>query len=111
MSYCKKHGRVNHYKRGDGPPRCGKCAYLYIAANRVKKIDRLADKFNTCKMCGYKGSIGTLNFYYPKRPYKKADLLKLQNLNRSFEKLEHEAEKCILLCNNCHIKTTGRALY
>jgi predicted HNH restriction endonuclease len=53
-----------------------------------------------CKICGYNKSLAAMDFHHNKenKEFSIAVLLK----NSSRQKILKEAEKCILLCANCH---------
>ena len=54
-----------------------------------------------CMICGYNRSFWALDLHH--RNAKKKDFgLSVRGLTRSWEKIKKEADKCILLCANCH---------
>ena len=54
-----------------------------------------------CVICGYNRSIWALDLHH--RDAKHKDFgLSVRGLTRSWEKIKAEADKCILLCANCH---------
>lgn len=99
---CKRHGMVNHITRKDGTFRCGKCASEWVIANRRKKKELLVKQFGgKCALCGYRKYVGALDFHH-KNPAAKSFSLSVKGLCYSWSTITHEAEKCILLCKNCH---------
>lgn len=65
---------------------------------RVKK--RLVEyKGGKCIKCGYDKYIGNLTFHHLD-PSKKE--FQISGKSIAFEKLKSEADKCVLLCHNCH---------
>ena len=52
-----------------------------------------------CNVCGYNKCVRNLHFHH-KDPSKKEFSITAQT--KSFERLELEASKCVLLCSNCH---------
>lgn len=70
-----------------------------IKRKAIKKmlVDRAGGK---CSKCGYDKSIRALEFHHPNPSEKDFGLSK--NLCKSISKLKEEADKCILLCSNCH---------
>ncbi len=51
--------------------------------------------------CGYKRSIVALEFHH--RDSSEKDFgISYKGINKSFEKLKNELDKCDLLCSNCH---------
>lgn len=61
-------------------------------------VDRLGGK---CQICGYDRCISSLTFHHIDSKQKDSTISKLI-ANSSYEKIEKEIEKCILLCANCH---------
>lgn len=55
-----------------------------------------------CIRCGYKKNLSVLEFHH-RDPSKKSFKLDVRNLtNRKWEFIVEEANKCNLLCANCH---------
>lgn len=79
------------------------CYYLnsdYQSGLRKLK-ERLVKLFGgKCKLCGYDYCIAALHFHHINPKDKKFGIS--QSRIRNFEKLKKEAEKCILVCSNCH---------
>ncbi len=61
----------------------------------------VAYKGGCCQVCGYEKYIGALNFHHI-NPAEKEFGLSADGLTRSWERVRKEADKCILLCANCH---------
>jgi len=67
---------------------------------RVRVKQKLVEyKGGKCVKCGYNKYIGNLTFHHLD-PSKKEFQISGQSI--AFEKLKIEANKCILLCHNCH---------
>ena len=99
---CKRHGEVKHFARPDGSFRCGKCASEWVIRNRRKKKERLVEKFGgKCSVCGYRKYVGALDFHHI-NPKDKLFALSVKGLSYSWESILREAEKCVLVCKNCH---------
>lgn len=64
--------------------------------NRIKIVDYKGGK---CKKCGYNKCIEALEFHHINPEEKEYGLC---NTVLSFERLKKEADKCVLLCSNCH---------
>ena len=64
---------------------------------KAEAINLLGGK---CKICGYNKCPDALDFHHPKN--NKEGNIGTFLKNESREKLLKEAEKCILLCANCH---------
>lgn len=56
-------------------------------------------KGEKCSICGYNKCLRALEFHHPNPKEKEFQIT--QNV-KDFEKLKEEAEKCILVCSNCH---------
>jgi hypothetical protein len=54
-----------------------------------------------CVLCGYDRSLAGLHFHHVDRT-QKAFALSHQGVTRSLVAARAEAEKCVLLCSNCH---------
>ena len=99
---CVKHGQTKHFPRPDGAFRCGRCASEWVIRNRKKKKLELVKIFGgKCIICGYKKYVGALDFHHT-NPKNKSFALSVKGLSYSRESLLREAEKCILVCKNCH---------
>ena len=74
--------------------------------DRLKRINRLIKhnlieyKGGKCEMCGYDKCEGALQFHHINPEQKEFSLSETNNHNLSELKLE--ADKCMLLCANCH---------
>lgn len=66
---------------------------------RRKKIELVEYKGGECEKCGYKKCIDALEFHH-KDPNEKD--FTISGKSWSFERLKKEADKCILVCSNCH---------
>lgn len=58
-------------------------------------------KGGQCILCGYRKSVEALDFHHIDRSTKTFGI-SLNVLTRSWESIQKEAEKCILVCANCH---------
>jgi len=102
MRECKKHGPTKHFLRSDGSFRCGKCASEWVIQHRRVKKGRLVELFGgKCMVCGYKKYAGSLDFHHTD-PKIKSFALSVKGLSYSWSKILQEAEKCVLVCKNCH---------
>lgn len=73
--------------------------------NAIKKylIQRAGGK---CIICGYDKCQGALQFHHPDPNQKDFEISK--NFSNNIEKLCEEADKCNLLCANCHAEEHWR---
>jgi len=99
---CPEHGEVEFFRRPDGNYRCSKCRTASVTAwrRRVKRklIDRAGGR---CVLCGYNRQPAALHFHHVD-PTTKSFLLSRHGVTRSFAEAAVEADKCVLLCGNCH---------
>lgn len=58
------------------------------------------EKGNKCSMCGYDENPKILHFHHLRDK-----IFILSERGRTLEEMRREAEKCILLCPNCHALT------
>ena len=78
-----------------------------VAAWRRRVKARLvAEAGGACVLCGYHKYAGALHFHHLD-PNEKEFGLAFAGVARSVERLRAEAEKCILLCSNCHAEVEG----
>lgn len=99
---CSKHGRALFFGRPDGGFRCGKCRSEAVSERRREvKRQLVEDAGGKCALCGFDQHPAALQFHHldPKR---KEFHLSQGGLTRSIARIRAEADKCILLCANCH---------
>jgi len=93
------------YKRGDRDAyrsRCKACLLDAQKAGYAEKMDRLMEwAGEECERCGYDECRSALEFHHVD-PSAKEFSVKQKIPTYSLAKLKQEAEKCILLCANCH---------
>lgn len=105
---CKIHGEQIHYtskdKFGSLQFHCKKCSSERINKRR-EKLKLLAINYLGGKCiadgCGYNKCLAALEFHH-KDPSKKDFGISKGGINKSWEKLKTELDKCVLLCSNCH---------
>ena len=99
---CSKHGETKHFPRPDGAYRCGRCASEWVVRHRRNKKEKLVEMFGgKCAMCGYSKYVGALDFHHL-NPKTKSFALSVKGLSYSWQQLLNEAQKCVLVCKNCH---------
>lgn len=87
---------------------CKKCKIINKKTNtkrviewrRRKKLILVEYKGGKCQICGYNKSLEALQFHHL-NPEEKDFALSQKNI-KSIEKSKKEADKCILVCANCH---------
>jgi transcriptional regulator with XRE-family HTH domain len=99
---CRKHGSVPFHLAADGTYECPRCRSEAVVAHRrrVKRI-LVAEAGGRCRRCGYDEHPAALQFHHLD-PATKAFNISAQGVTRSLVKVRAEAEKCVLLCGNCH---------
>lgn len=73
---------------------------------RVLKKRLVEHMGGKCMVCGYKKYFGALDFHH-RNESEKSFGLSMNGITRSWEKTKAEAEKCVLLCANCHREVHG----
>lgn len=68
------------------------------------KIELIKAKDGKCEICGYDNNLAALSFHHldPSQKDLKLDARTLSNTD--YNKILKEAEKCQLLCANCHME-------
>ena len=99
---CAEHGDVEFFRRPDGNYRCSKCRTASVSEWRRRVKRRLIERAGgRCVLCGYDRHPAALHFHHV-NPATKAFVLSRQGITRSFGEAAAEADKCVLLCGNCH---------
>lgn len=100
---CPAHGEAEFVLRDQGRGyRCVRCRAEQVAAWRRRVKLRLVEEAGgRCELCGYDRCPAALEFHH-RQPIQKRFTLASRGLGRSLALLREEAEKCALLCSNCH---------
>lgn len=99
---CPRHGETWFFKSPSGPFRCRKCRAEAVSRYRRRVKERLIERAGgCCRICGYDRHPGALHFHHLD-PAEKSFLLSRNGVTRSFAEVAAEADKCVLLCGNCH---------
>lgn len=101
ISTCKRHGSTTYAKSGRHY-KCRKCAVEAVLRRR-RKVKKALVKYmgGECEMCGYNKYVGALEFHH-KNPSEKDFGLSRHGHSISMKRAIAEADKCMLLCANCH---------
>lgn len=76
-----------------------------VSEHRRRRKKQLVEHFGgACILCGYSRSMAALQFHH-RDPTTKAFGLSASGVTRKWEDVLAEAEKCDLLCANCHAET------
>ena len=99
---CRRHGMTSFRLSTDGTYECSRCRSEAVAARRrrVKQI-LVAEAGGCCGRCGFAEHPAALHFHHVD-PSTKAFNVSAQGATRSLAKARAEAQKCVLLCANCH---------
>lgn len=99
---CRRHGSTEHVLEGRGYYRCKKCRSDAVARRRRKVKRQLVEEAGgSCVLCGYSRCQAALQFHHVE-PDGKEFHLSHHGHSRSIARSRAEAEKCVLLCANCH---------
>ena len=72
-----------------------------VLRRRKIKTMLIEYKGGKCILCGYKRCVWALDLHH--RDSKKKDFgLSVRGLTRAWVKVKKEADKCVLVCANCH---------
>ena len=69
---------------------------------RLRKLELIKMYRGCCKNCGYCKNFAALEFHHVNSDSKSFQLDLRSLSNRKWSVIVEEAEKCILLCSNCH---------
>jgi DNA-binding CsgD family transcriptional regulator len=99
---CKRHGETTFVIENSGRTRCRRCRMERVVEwRRRKKATLVAEAGGRCQRCGYDRCFAALEFHHLD-PKTKSFALSLRGVTRSLDACRAEAEKCALLCANCH---------
>ncbi len=101
--FCKHHGLTIFVEREGGKRfRCKKCAVDSVNKRRnTIKIKAVEYKGGCCEKCGYNKSLAALEFHHLDAN-KKDFAISTKGYTQSWNKVQEELDKCILVCANCH---------
>lgn len=95
MGFCKHCGNSTGKKRGS---RCNTCiSKVRRLQTKKKAVEYLGGK---CSKCGYDSHLAALEFHHTDPNLK--DLTIGTMMNRKWNSIVKELDKCIILCSNCH---------
>ena len=107
---CPRHGKTIFVNRPDGGYRCGKCRMAAVGRWRRRVKQRLVLRAGgACTICGYSRYYGALQFHHVDPGSKKFSISR-NGTTRSYEEVCAEADKCILLCANCHAEVEANVV-
>jgi hypothetical protein len=104
---CQRHGTAEFVLEGRGYYRCTRCRVEAVTRRRRRlKATLVEEAGGSCRLCGYSRYVGALEFHHLD-PSQKAFGLSLGGMTRSLARARAEAQKCVLLCANCHAEVEG----
>jgi hypothetical protein len=73
-----------------------------LERGRIRKLELVLKMGGRCSVCGYARNLAALEFHH-REPDSKVLQLDTRTLaNRNWHDVMAEADKCLLLCSNCH---------
>jgi transposase len=99
---CPRHGETEFCLDGRGGYRCKRCRSAAVTRRRRKmKAILVQEAGGACRICGYRSNMRALHFHHVDPADKRLEL-NAKGISLSLETLRAEAQKCVLLCSNCH---------
>jgi transposase len=99
---CSRHGETDFWLDGRGYYRCKLCRSAAVVRRRRKvKTILVEEAGGACCICGYDHNMRALHFHHVE-PSQKRYEINARGVAIALEKLRVEAQKCVLLCSNCH---------
>jgi hypothetical protein len=105
VRHCPRHGNVAFHRYSQGTRghrwRCKRCVGEAVTRRhqRIKKI-LVAEAGGCCAVCGYDRCMVNLHFHHVD-PREKAFSVSVST-GKALAAYRAEAEKCVLVCANCH---------
>jgi len=104
---CVRHGVTEFVLEGRGYYRCKRCRAAGVSKRRrVVKRRLIEEAGGACVLCGYRRWPGALQFHHVDPTHKEFHIAH-RGYSRSLARSRTEAEKCVLLCANCHSEVEG----
>ena len=98
---CKHHGITKYVLETRGSYRCSKCRSKNVSNQRRRNKQKLIEHFGgKCSKCSYNKCNAALEFHHIEE--NKEFGIAQNGKSISFSAMLKEAEKCILVCANCH---------
>jgi transposase-like protein len=109
VGVCRRHGETEFVLEGRGAYRCKRCRSEAVARRRrrIKKL-LVEQAGGECVLCGYNKCISALEFHHLD-PKSKSFGLAQHGATRALQEVRREAEKCLLVCANCHAEIEAGA--
>jgi len=102
VMHCAHHGDTEFCLDGRGSYRCKKCRSAAVVRRRRKvKATLVQEAGGACCICGYDRHMRALEFHHLE-PSQKRHEMNARGVAVALARLRVEAQKCVLLCSNCH---------
>lgn len=77
-------------------------------SDRRRKLKQMLVEYKggKCALCGFTGYFGVFDLHHIEKSKKSFGISK-GGITRSWEKMKAEADKCVLICANCHREVHG----
>jgi transposase len=99
---CGRHGETDFWLDGRGYYRCKRCRSAAVTRRRRKvKAVLVEEARGACCICGYHRNMRALHFHHVE-PSQKRHEINAKGVAIALDRLRVEAQKCVLLCSNCH---------
>ena len=99
---CGRHGETQYVLQEHGGYRCKRCRAEAVARRRRRVKELIVNEAGgRCVLCGYDKCQAALHLHHVD-PRTKSFGLAQRGITRAIDEVRHEAEKCILVCSNCH---------
>lgn len=109
LARCRTHGETPFVRYADRTTACLRCRATAVSDWRRRAKRRLVERAGgACERCGYDRCVAALQFHH-RDPSLKEFALGSRGLGRSWAALTAEADKCALLCANCHAEVEAGA--
>jgi hypothetical protein len=100
--FCVRHGETEFFLGGRGYYRCKRCRSEAVARRRRRvKATLVEESGGCCVICGYRRNMRALHFHHLD-PSRKRHEINAKGVAIALDRLRDEAQKCVLLCSNCH---------
>lgn len=98
--YCSnKCKQKHHYLKVKDNPNTSHAQTIRGLRRKIKLVDLKGGK---CEICGYNKNVAALEFHHLDSSLKEFQLDARKLSNTNWETILKEADKCILICANCH---------
>jgi transposase len=106
---CRHHGETEFVLEARGAYRCKRCRSEAVSRWRQRVKETLvAEAGGACALCGYARHPAAMHFHHVD-PSTKSFSLSQEGVTRSLARARAEAQKCVLLCANCHAEVEAGA--